>query len=1346
MVNINQRNQDYLRFKFILSMRSRIVLVSIKGLLLICLFTCGELIAQSELDCPEVLNTCENIGFEQGTIEGWVGSYGSGGTLDECGLIDGRHTIMIDGSSGNGGFDPLITDTQIPVVAPGSQYSLRLGNDGTDYRVDQISTSFVVTEDNTLFSYQFAVVLEDPGHPPEEQPKFEVVAEDANGNRLPCGYYKVVSAPTIDGFENQGNLRYRDWSTVGIDLTPYVGQTVTIRFTTTDCAQGGHFGYAYIDAECLRSEINISCAGSEVCSEDAVFCEGSSITLSAPEGFSNYQWSDGTEGQQLFLSNPSPGASYSVSFNNDTQISIDTCPVSLSTTIPSPIPVPEPNIEGDTLICPGAMTSLSVDASYAAYSWNDGTGEVNTTVPVGSYRVSVTNEDGCIGVDEVQVEEVELAQIDATIEPVTCFGDNDGNISVTASSMYRPLSFSWGDTLLNDLTAGSYDLTVTDEQGCSTVETFVVDEPALLRTDQFGFDSVSCFGQSDGSLIAQVSGGTSPYAYSWSTGSTSSIVAGLSSGNYQLTVTDANGCQSSGNYFLPQPSRLVGQLSQDPVSCFGGSDGTINLAVQGGTPSYNVNWSVPGYSDNYDVGNLSAGEYYVTVIDQQGCVYRDSARLEEPAPLEVTTTTDSVSCPGRSDGEATVIPSGGTPAYSFTWEAGVQPDSLAVGSYTVTVTDAEGCTETASVSVTEPPAVVLSLQQDSVSCYGGADGSAQVTANGGYPGYTYEWLPPANSNTSAATGLEAGTYTVEVADETNCRATGQITVYEPPELDASPFELDSVSCFGGDDGRLIARPAGGTSPLRIDWSNGVSDQQVVSSLSSGNYQVTVTDANGCTATSIYYLPQPPELTAELLQDSISCHGGADGSVNLIVGGGTPNYWTNWSVPGADGDISLNGLSAGSYAVTVTDDKDCTASSTVEVLEPPVLTLSGTGDSTTCAGGQDGVATVIPQGGTPAYQYQWSGLTAAGNIADSLSAGGYMITVTDANGCEEDMTIFIGEPLPLLLGLQQDSVRCYGGNDGTAEVEVSGGVPAYTYRWLAPVNSNSPKAYNLTAGMYQVEIIDAYGCKRVDSISVKQPAEIAVYTDEQTFPDCNQRQPGITTISPEGGTPPFNYFWSNGTFGDTLKSFEGGRYNLTIVDSRGCEGEASAEVLAFSIESDVSEVRRLGGANVICLADSALLSVATNSLPSSVRWSPASSLACDSCLTTYAYPTGDSTFYVEVVDQFGCQVSDSIRIVVDKDCGVYIPNAFSPNGDFVNDYFRIYDDGRIKSIASMEIYDRWGELVFWNNSDAPPESTEMQWDGTFRGELPNSTVYIYEIEVILTDGSRRSYSGQVSLLR
>ncbi|NBC05717.1 MAG: T9SS type B sorting domain-containing protein [Bacteroidetes bacterium] len=1328
-------------------MRNRIALTPVNGLILFFLLACSELIAQSELDCPDVLNTCENIGFEQGTTEGWAGSYGSGGTLDECGLVDGRHTIMIDGSSGNGGFDPLITDTQIPVVAPGSQYSLRLGNDGTNYRVDQISTSFVVTEDNTLFSYQFAVVLEDPGHPPEEQPKFEVVAEDANGNRLPCGYYRVVSAPTIDGFENQGNLRYRDWSTVGIDLTPYVGQTVTIRFTTTDCAQGGHFGYAYIDAECLRSEINISCAGSEVCSEDAVYCEGSSITLSAPEGFSDYIWSDGSEGRQLFLPNPSPGASYSVSFNNDTQISIDTCPVSLSTTIPSPAPVPEPNIEGDTLVCPGAITALSVDAPYAAYSWSNGAGEESVTIPAGVHRVSVTNEEGCIGVDEIQVEEVELAQVEATIEPVTCFGGNDGSISVTASSMHRPLSFSWGDTLLNDLTAGNYNLTVTDEQGCSTMEAFVVNEPDLLRTDQFDFDSVSCFGQSDGSLIAQVSGGTPPYTYSWSTGSTSSIATGLLSGNYQLTVTDANGCQNSGNYFLPQPNELAGQLSQDRISCFGGSDGALNLAVQGGTPGYSINWSVPGYSDNYNVGSLAAGEYYVTVIDQQGCVYRDSARLEEPAPLEVTATADSVSCPGRSDGEATVIPSGGTPAYSFTWEAGVQPDSLAVGSYTVTVTDAEGCTETASVSVTEPPAVVLSLQQDSVSCYGGADGSAEVIASGGYPGYTYEWLPPANSNTTVATGLEAGTYTVEVADETNCRATGQITVYEPPELDASPFELDSVSCFGGNDGRLIARPAGGTSPLQVDWSNGVSGQQVVSNLSSGNYQVTVTDANGCTATSIYYLPQPSELTADLLQDSISCYGGADGSVNLVVDGGTPNYWTNWSVPGANGAFSLNGLSAGIYAVTVTDDNDCTASSTAEVLEPPLLTLNGAGDSTTCAGGQDGVATVIPQGGTPVYQYEWSGLTAVGNVADSLSAGTYTVTVTDVNGCEDDIAINIGQPTPLSIELQQDSVRCYGGDDGSAEVEVSGGVPDYTYRWLAPVNSNSPKAYNLSAGMYQVEIIDAYGCTRMDSIRVKQPAEIAAYTDEQTFPDCNQGQPGITTISPEGGTPPYDYFWSNGTFGDTLKSFEGGRYDLTIVDSRGCEGEASAEVLVFSIESSVSEVRQLGGANVICLADSALLAVETNSLPSSVQWSPSNLLSCDSCISTYAYPTGDSTYYVDVVDQFGCQLRDSIRILVDDDCGVYIPNAFSPNGDYVNDYFRIYDDGRIKAVTKMEIYHRWGGLVFRRGSNnSPPEIDSVWWDGTFDGEELNSNVYIYNIEVILVNGSKRSYKGQVHLIR
>ena len=282
---------------------------------------------------PNMLNNCNNVGFELGTFEGWQGAYGASGAISEIGLVNGRHTIM-----SGAGMDPITN--QIPVVAPGSNYSVRLGNSNDGFEADRLITNFLVTEDNSLFSYKFAVVMEDPGHPQEEQPRFEIAAYDESGELIPCTYYLVIAAPFIEGFESLGSIRYRDWSTVGIDFSNYIGQNISITFTTIDCAQGGHFGYAYIDAECLVAELTIDCNDPDVCGDGAAYCpDANSVILTAPEGFVNYQWNTGDAGRVITVNNPEPGTEYSVSFNNFTSVTEDTCTITLSIVLPDPPPI-----------------------------------------------------------------------------------------------------------------------------------------------------------------------------------------------------------------------------------------------------------------------------------------------------------------------------------------------------------------------------------------------------------------------------------------------------------------------------------------------------------------------------------------------------------------------------------------------------------------------------------------------------------------------------------------------------------------------------------------------------------------------------------------------------------------------------------------------------------------------------------------------------------------------------------------------------------------------------------------------------------------------------------------------
>ncbi|MBD2753255.1 T9SS type B sorting domain-containing protein [Spirosoma validum] len=286
------------------------------NLLLLCSYVSLRSVFAQSIDCT-------NIGFELGTTQGWTLS--TGRVLDKNaqtvfydevpGTFDNGHLIT-KLSDGN---DPNIKQTPIPMVAPGSKYSIRIGNAKGGARFDRIRATMLVTPDNSLFQYKFAVVLQDPNHAVFQQPAFSLRITNANGQPAGCGYYEVTAAKKIDGFMDQGALRYRNWTTGAIDLKQYVGQTLTIEVTTNDCTESGHYGYAYFDAQCLKSEV----IASSPCPSP-----GSDLTLTAPDGFESYLWNTGQTTRAIIVK-PKEADRYSVkvrpfsSLNNACDFNID---------------------------------------------------------------------------------------------------------------------------------------------------------------------------------------------------------------------------------------------------------------------------------------------------------------------------------------------------------------------------------------------------------------------------------------------------------------------------------------------------------------------------------------------------------------------------------------------------------------------------------------------------------------------------------------------------------------------------------------------------------------------------------------------------------------------------------------------------------------------------------------------------------------------------------------------------------------------------------------------------------------------------------------------------------------
>ncbi|MEZ4721770.1 MAG: hypothetical protein R2813_07850, partial [Flavobacteriales bacterium] len=481
------------------------------------------------------------------------------------------------------------------------------------------------------------------------------------------------------------------------------------------------------------------------------------------------------------------------------------------------------------------------------------------------------------------------------------------------------------------------------------------------------------------------------------------------------------------------------------VSCFGGSDGTATAMGSGSVGPYTYLWS-DGQTTATATG-LSAGIYTVSVYDNDGWPDSATVTISEPTALSNTFTIVPSGC-GAANGSATSIPSGGTSGYTFVWSnasTSAAATALSSGTYTVTVTDANGCTlsDAANVSDAGAPSISFAIT-NIVSCNGVSDGEITASVSGGATPYSYSWFG-SSSTSGVASSIGAGTYTLTVTDSLGCSVNSSTSITEPTPLVASSSVDNDVSCNGGTNGGATASASGGTTGYTYAWSNAATTASITG-LAANTYTVTVTDAHGCTSTSSSTVTQPSVLSASVSTVSnVSCNGGSDGSLSATPSGGTSGYTYLWS--NAQTSATSTGLSASTYTVTVTDANSCTTTATGAVTQPTVMiaSISGSNDAS-CFGFNDGDATAAGSGGTAGYSYAWSS-SATSATATGLGAGTYTVTVTDANGCTDVDNVTIGEPTLLVSDIVDSSdATCYGYADGGAEASASGGTSPYTYDW------------------------------------------------------------------------------------------------------------------------------------------------------------------------------------------------------------------------------------------------------------------------------------------------------------
>lgn len=779
---------------------------------------------------------------------------------------------------------------------------------------------------------------------------------------------------------------------------------------------------------------------------------------------------------------------------------------------------------------------------------------VFTGLVAGTYTVTVTDLNDCpVGTSPVTLTQPAVLAANGSVtsnyngQQISCFGASDGRIRITATGgtgayeyaiVELPLNTTGATTgIFTGLPAGSYTFTVEDVNDCSVTTTAVVisEPPAVTAnavvTSNYHGSQVSCTGADDAMITVTASGGTGVLHYVFdqdltnTSGSSSGIFTGVAAGGpYTFTVTDVNTCSvTTANVTVtePDPIQASGTVTSNHngqhISCPTATDGEITITATGGTGAYTYRidqlpLNTSGQASGVFTG-IGAGSYTVTVRDENGCFIITLPIIITPPPAVTATASVTsnhngrqISCFGASDGEITIIPGGGVGPYSFVLNqdpantSGVASGvftGLVAGTYSVTVTDQNGCPlVTNSVTLTQPApvtataAVTSNYNGSQLSCIGESDGIIRVTPAGGTTPYTYSIVEiPANvtgQSNGIFTGLPAGTYTFNVEDVNGCSiVTDPVTITPPTQVTASAavtsnYNTQHISCNGASDGQVTVTASGGTGDLRYVFDQIPGNQSgqysgIFSGIPAGTgYTFTVTDVNGCSITTTPIdVIQPPAIIASGVATSdfngfnISCFTETDGQITITAtgGNGTLTYMLLEDAGNTSGQASgvFDNLRAGSFRARITDINGCSFTTAPIIVTQPAnlaITIAKTsnynGYDVSCEGAADGqISVTSTTGGAGGYTYvlnedpaNVTGLNSG--VFTGLVAGLYSVTVTDANGCTRaSIPVFLSNPIPLFEGIIGLDKQVCDGIDPTIFTQLAaplGGIGNYTYQW------------------------------------------------------------------------------------------------------------------------------------------------------------------------------------------------------------------------------------------------------------------------------------------------------------
>jgi gliding motility-associated-like protein len=859
------------------------------------------------------------------------------------------------------------------------------------------------------------------------------------------------------------------------------------------------------------------------------------------------------------------------------------------------------------------LTPTGGNGTYT-YSWTGPSGFTATTKDItaraGTYSVTVTS-NGTSKTETFNITEPAAFALSTQVINVNCKGGINGAITLTPAGGTAPYTYNWAGTtttptakdLLN-LAAGTYKLTLTDAKNCTTTREETVTEPATALTATVVATNLACKNGASGTIVTTPTGGTAPYTYNWSgttTTPTAKDLSGLAAGVYNLTVTDAKNCTSTLTQTLTEPdgvkigtATVVGTRCSQPAGTI-----TVTAATGGSGSGYTYSWTGP---NNYTGSGLSltglnAGAYILTAKDSKSCEAKETFTVTDVA-ANITTSAPSIintTCFGGQNGEISVSAIAPNPlTYAWTGPNGFTATTLNIrnlfaGNYNLTINDGT-CAKTVAATVGDAPAIVSTPQSVNIKCKGTSTGSIALNATGGTGALSIAWTGPNGfTGTGQSIGsLAVGTYTARITDASSCVKTETITLTEPTETVKITEVITNVDCNGNNNGKIVLTVSGGTPQYSYAWtgvSGFVNTQKDVTSLLGGEYRVTVSDANGCTVSSIYTVRNPDVLVVN--SGTTDAGGTPNGTITLNPVGGTAPYTYLWTGQGVNPTAqNQTGLCSGTYSVNVKDAAQCSSSKTITVggsCSTPMRVLgSATITAAGCAGSNAGQISINWEGGVAPFMVEWYLISSTGgepskvfeqtvqarnSILTNRPSGMYAVKIKDAVGqtlATQPYTITgSATPVALTAAIADETCR---GTDGSIAITIGqGGAAPFKLAWLD--NNGANDVYDrrgMVAGTYAVKVTDANMCiKEMGGLVIKKtPCPLTISPATKVNPTCFGGNNGSITIEITNGEPPFTVTSSGGTVvrnsglnrgaSYTISGLVDGTYTILVKDTIGTQ--------------------------------------------------------------------------------------------------------------------------------------------------------------------------------------------------